>query len=212
MSYGFDWLNFVAVPFETVAEIDPAAKSSVLLEVKVDDSQNNEVVKRIANAVLLDRHNGQDDFQIFDFSGVMKKNESLFDVMRLIVGFIAGIALLVGGVGVMNMMLVSVSERVREIGIRKALGASPSDISRQFLLEAIVLAGTGGVIGVTAGVGMAEVSALVLRHFMPSWVNLIDHGSVVAALSVSAGVGVVFGYFPARRAARLDAIMAIREA
>jgi putative ABC transport system permease protein len=210
MNYGFDWLNFVAAPLETVAELDPAVNANVTFEMKVDAIENNGAVKRIANAVLLDRHNGQDDFQILDFSGIMARHQSTTRLMEVIVGFIAGIALLVGGVGVMNMMLVSVSERVREIGIRKALGASPMDISSQFLLEAVVLAGTGGLIGVAAGVGMAEASSQLIRHFMPSWMNVISEGSVVAGLSVSMGVGVVFGYFPARRAARMDAILAIR--
>jgi putative ABC transport system permease protein len=211
MNYGFDWLSFVAAPLETLAEVDPSVKANVTFEIKVDSIFNNGSVKRIANAVLLDRHNGQDDFQILDFSAIMARHTSTTDNMLVIVGFIAGIALLVGGVGVMNMMLVSVSERVREIGIRKALGASPTDISSQFLLEAIVLAGTGGLIGVTGGIAMAEAINLGLRHFMPSWVNVISDGSVAAGLAVSLGVGIVFGYFPARRAARMEAIVAIRQ-
>jgi putative ABC transport system permease protein len=116
----------------------------------------------------------------------------------------------VGGVGVMNMMLVSVSERVREIGIRKAIGASPSDISRQFLLEAILLAGVGGAVGVGGGIGMSIVASTVIRMFKPTWVTVIASQSAVVALVVSAGVGLLFGYFPARRAAKLDAITAIR--
>jgi putative ABC transport system permease protein len=107
---------------------------------------------------------------------------------------------------------VSVSERVREIGIRKALGASPTDIGSQFLLEAIVLAGSGGVIGVSGGVGMAYLVSAVIRHFKPRWVTVIADGSVLVALCVSIGVGLVFGFFPARRAAKLDAINAIRGA
>jgi putative ABC transport system permease protein len=117
---------------------------------------------------------------------------------------------LVGGVGVMNMMLVSVSERVREIGIRKALGANPRDIGAQFIWEAIVLAGAGGAIGVVSGVGLAMLSGPLIRHFTPSWVGVVAHNAALTAMLVSMGIGLVFGYFPARRAGRLDAITAMR--
>ena len=136
--------------------------------------------------------------------------DAIFSIMRAIVGFVAGIALLVGGVGVMNMMLVSVSERVREIGIRKALGASPRDIGAQFLWEAIVLSGSGGLLGVSAGVAMALGTGPLIRHFKPSWVCVIDNRATLIALFVSVGIGVLFGFFPARRASKLDAIQAIR--
>jgi putative ABC transport system permease protein len=198
------------MPLETVNEVDQKAKQAAQMNVKTNDQQHNDIVKRIANALLVERHHGVDDYMIFDMAGLMVKFTSFFAVMQTIVGFIAGIALLVGGVGVMNMMLVSVSERVREIGIRKAIGANPRDISRQFLLEAIVLAGTGGLIGVLGGIGMSIGASALIRHFKPSWVTVIAHGAVISALSVSVGVGLVFGYFPARRAAKLDAITAIR--
>jgi putative ABC transport system permease protein len=207
---GLDRLDYVAVPFESLADVDATVKPRAQIMLKTDNEASNDIVKRVVNAILNERHHGVDDFQMFDFSSVMDSFEGFFKVMQTIVGFIAGIALLVGGVGVMNMMLVSVSERVREIGIRKALGASPTDIASQFLLEAIVLAGSGGVIGVTGGVGMSYVVSEVIRHFKPRWVTVIADSSVVVALLVSVGVGLFFGFFPARRAARLDAIAAIR--
>jgi putative ABC transport system permease protein len=212
MDFDFDWLNFVAMPLETVNEVDQKAKQAAQFQIKTDDQSNNEVVKRIINAILVERHHGVDDFQIFDMAGFMERFKSIFTIMETIVGFIAGIALLVGGVGVMNMMLVSVSERVREIGIRKAIGANPNDIGRQFLLEAIVLAGTGGIIGVVGGVGMTFLGCWAIRLAKPTWVTVVSHGAVMSALCVSIGVGLLFGYFPARRAARLDAITAIRGA
>lgn len=212
MDFGFDWLNFVIMPLETVREVDVKAREGADLAIKTDALRHNEIVKRIANALLVNRHHGVDDFQIFDMAPMMAKFEAFFDIMRTIVGFIAGIALLVGGVGVMNMMLVSVSERVREIGIRKALGASPADIGRQFLLEAVVLASTGGFIGTAAGIVMTLASSVLIRHFKPTWVTVVSQGAVLSALAVALGVGLLFGYFPARRAGRLDAITAIRGA
>jgi putative ABC transport system permease protein len=99
---------------------------------------------------------------------------------------------------------------VREIGIRKALGANPRDIGAQFVWEAVVLAGSGGLLGVAGGVGGALLSIPIIRHFTPSWVGVVAHQAVMTSLIVSLGIGVVFGYFPARRAARLDAVAAMR--
>jgi putative ABC transport system permease protein len=210
INFGFDWLDLVVIPIDTLADYDPAAPKEAELLFKTDDAKNNEPVKRIINALLVERHHGVDDFQIFDFSSFMEKFHQLFAIMNIIVGFIAGIALLVGGVGVMNMMLVSVSERVREIGIRKALGASPFDIGAQFLCEAIVLSGSGGFIGVSFGVLAAIAAGALIQSVRPMWVPIISTGAVITALTVSILVGLVFGYFPARRAGKLDAITAIR--
>ena len=210
MNFGFDWLEMVVAPYTTLNDVDPTIHVTAELVVKTESQAHNEVVKRIMNAILVERHHGVDDFEIFDFSRFMEKFNQVFSIMEAIVGFIAGIALLVGGVGVMNMMLVSVSERVREIGIRKALGASPTDIAAQFLWEAVVLSGTGGVVGVGGGILGAIASAALIRHFRPSWVGVVAQTAVIAALCTSFGVGLIFGYFPARRASRLDAITAIR--
>lgn len=207
---GLDRLDFVAVPFETMADLDPKVRPGAQIVLKTDEERHNDIVKRVANAILSERHHGVDDFQIFDFARVMDQFIGFFRIMGIIVGFIAGIALLVGGVGVMNMMLVSVSERVREIGIRKAIGANPSDIGRQFLLESILLAGSGGAVGVGGGIGMAIAASALIRHFKPRWITVVADDSAIIALVVSVGVGLLFGYFPARRAARLDAITAIR--
>lgn len=209
-NFGFDWLNVAVLPFETVSEVNPLLRLEVGSLVKTADASNNEVVKRIINVRLEARHHGVDDFQILDFAKILIRFEGLFRIMKVIVGFIAGIALLVGGIGVMNMMLVSVSERVREIGIRKALGASPGDIMAQFLCEAMLLSGVGGLIGVAGGIAMSEVATVIIRKFKPLWVGIVAENAVIAALAVSFGVGMVFGLFPARRAARLDIIQAIR--
>lgn len=210
INFGFDWRDLVVVPFETAEEAIPEAEGMAQLLMKTDRASSNEIVKRIANALLINRHHGVDDFEIIDFRRFMDKFNSFFAIMQTIVGFIAGIALLVGGIGVMNMMLVSVSERVREIGVRKAIGATPRQIETQFLLEAVFLSGLGGAVGTFSGMGAALGASAFIRHYKSMWVGTIAQDAVLAALAVALGIGLLFGFFPARRAARLDAIEAIR--
>jgi putative ABC transport system permease protein len=123
----------------------------------------------------------------------------------MLVACIAGISLLVGGIGIMNIMLVSVTERTREIGIRRAVGARARDIRLQFLIEAVVLSIMGGIIGIGIGVG----GAYALEHYL-QWPILISTDSIVISFAVSSAVGILFGYFPAHKAASLNPIEALR--
>jgi putative ABC transport system permease protein len=125
--------------------------------------------------------------------------------MTGLLGAIAGVSLVVGGIGIMNIMLVSVTERTREIGTRMAVGAHGRDILSQFLIEAISLSSVGGIIGIILGIAAAKILAIV-----KSWPSLISPASVIVAFLVSAAVGVFFGFYPARKAARLDPIDALR--
>ncbi len=209
-NFGFEWLDFVAMPHDTLADTRPKVVSGSFIQIRTDAVTSNDIVKRIANAILVDRHGAIDDFQIWDFNAFMAQLDVMFATMEAVVGLIAGIALVVGGIGVMNMMLVSVSERTREIGIRKALGASPSAIASQFLCEAAVLAGAGGLSGTLAGVAAAVGANLLILKLQPLWIGEISYAAVMIALIVSIGIGVVFGFFPARRAGRLDPVEAIR--
>ncbi len=207
---GFDWLDVIVVPIDTYSDVVPQILNQGELLLRTDSASSNELTKRIINSLLKERHNGVDDFEIIDFARFLKNFQQVFFIMKMIVAFIASIALLVGGVGVMNMMLVSVSERVREIGIRKALGASPLAIGSQFLTEAVLLSGVGGSVGVGAGASLAFVVNRVIHGFQSNWVGVLAEGAVVAALAVSFSIGVVFGFLPAFRAARLDPVEALR--
>jgi putative ABC transport system permease protein len=210
VGFGFDWVNLLVAPSEAVFDAYPETRLEAEILAKTDAPEANDVVKRIINAILVERHHHIDDFTLYDFNSVMSKFAVIFVIMEIIVGFIAGIALLIGGVGVMNMMLVSVSERVREIGIRKALGATPADISAQFLSEALLLSGFGGLLGVVAGALAAFGASALITSLLATWVGIVSSTAAIAALLVSLGVGVIFGYFPARRAGKLDPIEAIR--
>jgi putative ABC transport system permease protein len=210
VGFGFDWTDLAIVPVETLANLDPTARDRGTVLVKTDSPGANDIVKRIVNARLVARHPGVDDFAFIDFSGVMERFRAIFAIMELIVALLAGIALLIGGVGVMNMMLVTVSERKAEIGLRKALGATPRSIRGQFLLEAVVLALAGGSAGVVAGLGVSSLAGFAIAHFLPTWQLSLAPIAAAAALAVSVTIGGTFGWLPARGAARLDPIVSLR--
>jgi putative ABC transport system permease protein len=167
------------------------------------------------NAILDDRHRITDtterDFDAQAQQDIIDQASQFLTFLTLFTSAIAGISLVVGGIGVANIMLVSVTERTREIGIRKAIGATRRAVLQQFLLESTVLAGLGGMLGVAVGLGLSFVAGLVLPRLVPDFpVPTVSPGSVVLALSVSLIIGLVAGGYPANRAARLRPIEALR--
>jgi putative ABC transport system permease protein len=175
----------------------------------LDDMANLEAARKEITAVIRERHhlaeNADDDFTIRDMTEVTKMVSSVATSMGVLLTIIASISLVVGGIGIMNIMLVSVTERTREIGLRMAVGARRMDILRQFMVEAVLLSAVGGVIGIGVGVGAARV----LAH-AKQWPVLIDPFTIVLALGVAAGTGIFFGFYPAWRASRLNPIDALR--
>ena len=160
-------------------------------------------------SLLRDRHKirpGQDDdFQVRNLADVAELADQQSQVMTLLLASIAGVSLIVGGIGIMNIMLVSVTERTREIGIRVAIGATEQDVQRQFLSESVVLSLLGGATGILLGVA----ASLIITKLL-GWAILISPMAIVAAVIFSMAVGVFFGYYPARKASRLDPIEALR--
>ena len=154
---------------------------------------------------LVDRFHKDDDFRMSVPLQLLQQAEKTKRTFNIVLGSIAGISLLVGGIGIMNIMLASVTERTKEIGIRRAIGARQSQIISQFLIETITLSVLGGLVGI--GLGMAIPEAIERFAGMPT---VISPGSVILSLAISVGVGVVFGLYPAVRAARLDPIEALR--
>jgi putative ABC transport system permease protein len=147
----------------------------------------------------------EDDFNVRTQAEFAQAADQSTQVFKMLLAGIASVSLLVGGIGIMNIMLVSVTERVREIGIRMALGARPSDILAQFLVEAVVLSVAGGAVGVALGYGVAEIAA---RY--SSWPPVVSTTSVLLAFGFSLGVGVFFGIYPAYKASQMDPIQALR--
>jgi putative ABC transport system permease protein len=209
-NFGFDWNNVVLVPFRTAALRLANVRSNAGIALRTDTRSANDVVKRMVNARLERSHAGVDDYAIYDLAQVMDRFETTFALLELLVALFSGIALVIGGVGIMNMMLVSVSERVREIGIRKALGATPANLSQQFLLESSLLSTAGGALGVALGVGAVYGAGIVIRSSLSGWLSVYSIPAAVIALGASTLTGVAFGWLPARHAATLDPVEAIR--
>ncbi len=159
----------------------------------------------IIEAAVQPRHPKKDVTMVVPYDLLMQAQATARQ-FSIILGTIASISLLVGGIGIMNIMLATVTERTREIGIRRALGAKRRDITQQFLIETIVLSGVGGVLGVCIGIGIPEI----LRAFAPDQEPVVTGGSVFLAFGISVGIGILFGLYPARRAAMMDPIEALR--
>lgn len=198
-SVGVD--NMAMIPLATGQDIfDRSSLQNIL--VKVADEQDIPTVKKAIEDELED-YLEEDEFSVVDQKQMLDKISNILGVLTVALGGIAAISLLVGGIGIMNIMLVSVTERTHEIGLRKAVGARPRDILIQFLIEAVVLSFIGGVIGIAFGFG----GSLILNQFLTASVTW---WSVFLAFGVSALVGVVFGVLPASKAAKLDPIEALR--
>jgi putative ABC transport system permease protein len=146
----------------------------------------------------------EDDFVISSQRDFLSTISQVTGVFTAFLGAIAGISLVVGGIGIMNIMLASVMERTREIGVRRAIGAKKRDVIRQFLIETTIISLAGGIIGVIVGVGLSQ-----LIGYLAGWSTIVTTASIVLAFVVSVGIGLVFGLYPAARAAGLDPVRAL---
>ena len=179
------------------------------INVQAADADALEEVETQITALLRQRHHIEtgkdDDFIVRDQQEIADAATATARTMTLLLGAVAGVSLIVGGIGIMNIMLVSVVERTREIGIRLAVGARSRDILRQFLMEAFALSSIGGGIGIVLGISASECLSLVAE-----WPTLVSLEAVVIAFLFSAAVGIFFGFYPARKASHLDPIEALR--
>lgn len=198
---GIDEDNSAFIPVEA-ASAQYGIKSVARIDVSANSPELLPIVIRQINQTLL-KTLTTDDFSIETADSLSSTISSITNMLSLALGGIAGISLLVGGIGVANIMLVSVTERTREIGLRKALGAKRNDILKQFLIEAVVLSVTGGVVGIALGMLVSVVIAIILVSTVTLW-------SVVLAFGFSVAIGIIFGVAPAIRASKLNPIDALR--
>ena len=206
---GTDQDDTIMIPYTTMQKRLMRITWIQSIVVKAVSAERVEEAQEQITLLLRQRHRigpeREDDFNVRNLSDIAEAATTTARVMAVLLGSVASISLLVGGIGIMNIMLVSVTERTREIGIRMAVGARSRDIMLQFLVEAVVMAATGGLIGILLGIGSSEV----LKQWA-QWPTLISPTIVAIAFLFSGAVGVFFGFYPAKKAASLDPIEALR--
>ncbi len=199
----------IFIPLTTAQHYLAGSTFVSTISVEAQDQESMASVQAEITALLLQRHNISDpasaDFSVLNQADIVATASSVTNIFTMLLASIAGISLLVGGIGIMNMMFTTVTERTREIGLRKAIGAQSGDIVAQFLSEAVLLTFLGGVFGTILG----WLLSLAVAHFA-SIATKVSLSSVLLAFGVSAGIGIIFGYYPARKAAKLNPIVALR--
>jgi len=208
-TFGTDQDDLILIPLRAFQRRIAGNQDIRAINVAVQSGVSTDKVQGDIERLMRERRHiapgEEDDFSVFDMKEIASMLTGITSTLTGLLGAVAAVSLLVGGIGIMNIMLVSVTERTREIGIRLAIGALEGQVLMQFLVEAVVLSLFGGLIGIVFGLGFAAVAAQMLK--VPF---VLDPAIVLVAFLFSAAVGVVFGYFPARRAARLDPIEALR--
>jgi putative ABC transport system permease protein len=208
-TFGQDQDDVIMMPYTTVMKKLVGVDWLQLITASIDSKADEGPATNQITSLLRQRHNlradEDNDFSIRSPDEIAQTVGQVSLILTLSLGSVAGISLLVGGIGIMNIMLVSVTERTREIGIRMAVGATESDVQRQFLSEAVVLSSLGGLIGIAFGI----MSSIFISKAM-QWPIAVSPVSIIGAVAFSAAVGIFFGYYPARKASRLDPIEALR--
>ena len=208
-AFGQDQDDVVLAPYTTVMRRLMGNDSLRDITISAEDGYSMESITANIEELLRARHNippgGADDFSVRTQEEIANVLTATTDTMTYLLASIAAVSLLVGGIGIMNIMLVSVTERTREIGLRLSVGARDTDVLLQFLAEAVVLSLAGGAIGVGAGFGASYALSELMQ-----WTSLVEMESVVLSFGCAAGIGIFFGFYPARKAAALDPIEALR--
>jgi len=184
---------------------EPVDAELTQITIKVADAGRLQEAANIVRSVIKRRHRGVEDFKIAIPEELLRQSQRTQQIFNIVMGCIAGISLVVGGIGIMNIMLASVLERTREIGIRRALGARRADVLAQFLTEAVMVSLIGGIIGIMLGYSMTKVITLYA-----TWKTIVQPWTIILSFGVAAAVGVGVGYYPARKAALLNPIDALR--
>lgn len=205
--FGVDFDNRIIVPLTTLQQ--QIGRENVInrIIIKVQESANTKnVVAQIIN-ILKGIRKGREDYEVWDQEELLEKKKRMTQVFKIALGSIAIISLIIGGIGIMNVLLISVTERVKEIGLRKALGATTFDLILQFIFESLLLSASGGILGIILGSLLGDYVAQALTKFLPeegTWMSIVSWDSIVISFCFSVLVGFFFGLYPAIKASALD--------
>lgn len=204
----------IFMPLFTAQKIMLGVDYLNFIRLKVDGEENIDRARADVIATLREQHDikkeGDDDFSVRDQKAGLDAITKVTGAIKYFLTAIAAISLMVGGVGIMNTMLISVNQRIREVGLRKAIGAKNSVIMLQFLMESVVITLIGGAVGIISGVAVSAIAALIIQRLGYHWPFIVTLSSVVLAVIISAFIGIFFGIYPARKAARLNVVEALR--
>ncbi len=206
----------VLIPIKTMQKIVAGVDHVNLIRMEVDEESNVAEVQERTEMLLRDRHGIEDpsgendDFSVRSSADALTIITTITDALKYFLGAMAALSLIVGGIGIMNIMLVSVTERTREIGLRKAIGANNTDITLQFLVETMAITTIGGLLGSVGGIGVSYLATLIIKSLGYGWKFSISPFSIMLAVAVSTGIGLIFGIYPARKASKLQPVEALR--
>lgn len=204
----------VYVPLFTAQKLLIGIDYLSLSRMKIDDEKNIAAVTESMRSILRERHrlkgDKEDDFSVRNTADALSILTNVTNILKYFLTFVAGISLFVGGIGIMNIMLIALKQRIREVGLRKALGARNSDIRFQFLVEAVFISLAGGVLGFVLGVGLTYLSAVIVQSLGYDWEFILTFQSAVVAFAVTLAIGIFFGLYPARKAAEVSPMEALR--
>lgn len=187
------------------SELDPTYSELSMIIIKLTNPESMLIVRNYLEKILRLRHREVNDYQIIAPVDLLEKSNKVQEIFNMVMIFIASLSLIVGGIGIMNIMLANIQQRIKEIGIRRAIGATRNDILLQFLFEAVVISFGGGLLGILTGIGISKAISI-----FSGWTTVLSTNAILISFIVSVSVGLVFGIFPARKASEMDPITALR--
>jgi putative ABC transport system permease protein len=206
--------QMVYVPVLTAQKLLLGIDHLNFIRAKVNHEENIPLAVENVRALLRERHHleagEEDDFSIRNMVDALSALTNITDILKYFLAFVAGISLFVGGIGIMNIMLIALKQRIREVGLRKALGARDRDIRFQFLIEAVFIALSGGLTGFMLGIGLTFAAAMIIRNLGYEWEFILTFQSAFFSFLIAAAIGIVFGLYPAKQAARVSPMEALR--
>lgn len=211
-----DYDDQIFIPLKTAQKLILGIDYISMIRAKVDSEENIEQAIHDTEITLRERHSiadptgANDDFTVRSMAQALDMITAITDALRYFLAAMAAMSLLVGGIGIMNIMLVSVTERTREIGLRKAIGANNFNIMSQFLIEAVIVTLIGGIIGITGGALVSYLISIIINFLGYDWNFILSPFSIILAVVVASAVGLVFGIYPAKKASRLEPVEALR--